>query len=194
LAVGRKGPLGFWSVVAIGIGGMVGGGIFAVLRLAVELARGGTPIAFLLAGLVALVTSNSYVKLSISFPSEGGTVEFNNQAFGPGLFSGTLNILLWLSYIVMLSLYAFAFGSYGASFFPQAAQPFWRHVFITAIVVILTGLNALNAEVVGKAEEWIVVFKIAILLFFVGVGLWSVKLDRLAPSTWSPLLELVTGA
>jgi len=193
LALGRKGPLGFWSVVAIGIGGMVGGGIFAVLGLAVELARGGTPVAFLVAGLVALVTSYSYVKLSIAFPSEGGTVEFINQAFGPGLFTGTLNVLLWLSYIVMLSLYAFAFGSYGASFFPLAAQPFWRHVFITAIVVALTGLNALDAEVVGKAEEGIVAVKIAILLFFVGVGIWSVTPGRLAPSTWSSPLELLAG-
>ena len=43
--------LGYWSVVAIGIGGMVGGGIFAVLGLAVQLAHGGTPVAFTIAGL-----------------------------------------------------------------------------------------------------------------------------------------------
>lgn len=39
-----KGKIGFWAVVAIGVGGMVGGGIFAVLGLAVELAHGGTPL------------------------------------------------------------------------------------------------------------------------------------------------------
>ncbi len=193
MAIGRKGPLGFWPVVAIGIGGMVGGGIFAVLGLAVQLAQGGTPLAFLMAGLVALVTSYSYVKLSIAFPSEGGTVEFINQAFGPSLFTGGLNVLLWLSYIVMLSLYAYAFGSYGASLFSKATQPFWRHTLITAIIVALTGLNALDAEVVGKAEEWIVAFKVVILLFFVGVGLWSVDPSRLVPSSWSPPLELITG-
>jgi amino acid transporter len=44
--------IGFWEVVAIGIGGMVGGGIFAVLGLAVQLAHGGTPIAFAIAGHV----------------------------------------------------------------------------------------------------------------------------------------------
>jgi amino acid transporter len=110
--------LTFLEVMAIGIGGMVGGGIFAVLGLAAQLDRGGTPVAFFLAGVVALLTSYSYAHLSVKYFSAGGTVEFLNQAFGPGLITGTLNILLWISYMVMLSLYVFAFGSYGASFFP----------------------------------------------------------------------------
>jgi amino acid transporter len=52
-----KEKLGYWSVVAIGVGGMVGGGIFAVLGLAVQMAHGGTPVAFAIAGFVALLTS-----------------------------------------------------------------------------------------------------------------------------------------
>jgi amino acid transporter len=64
--------MGYWGAVSIG----VGGGVFAVLGLAVQLARGGTPIAFLIAGAVALVTAYSYVKLSIAWPSQGGTVRF----------------------------------------------------------------------------------------------------------------------
>ena len=57
--------IGFWAVVSIGVGGMVGGGIFAVLGLAVQLARGGTPVAFALAGVVALVTTHSDANLSV---------------------------------------------------------------------------------------------------------------------------------
>ena len=68
---------------------MVGGGIFAVLGLSVELTRGGAPVAFLLAGIVALVTSYSYARLSVTFPSQGGTVAFLDRAFGPGLFTGS---------------------------------------------------------------------------------------------------------
>ncbi len=52
------------EAISIGIGGMVGGGIFAVLGLAVTLSKGGTPLAFLFAGILALITSYSYVKLS----------------------------------------------------------------------------------------------------------------------------------
>src|SRR5674476_1422300 len=95
---------------------MVGGGIFAVLGLSVQITKGAAPLAFLLAGLVALLTARSYSLLSKSFPSRGGTVTFVNRAFGPGLFSGGINVLLWLSYIVMLALYCQAFGGYGRAF------------------------------------------------------------------------------
>ncbi len=187
------GTVGFWSVVAIGVGGMVGGGIFAVLGLAVQLARGGTPVAFALAGAVALVTSYSYAKLSVCFPSQGGTVEFLNQAFGPGLFTGGLNVLLWLSYVVMLSLYAFAFGSYGSHLFPAHLQPYAKHLLISGIVILLTGLNVYGSKIVGESEEWIVGFKIAILLLFIATGLWGVQITRLLPPAWPHTLNLVAG-
>ncbi len=124
--------LGYWEVTSIGVGEMVGGGIFAVLGLSVHLAQGGAPLAFLIAGIVALVTAYSYVQLSVTFPSQGGTVSFLDRAFGPGVVTGSLNILLWISYMVMLSLYAYGFGSYGASLFPAESQGLWKHLLITA--------------------------------------------------------------
>jgi amino acid transporter len=185
--------IGFWSVVAIGVGGMVGGGIFAVLGLAVQLARGGTPIAFTLAGAVALITSYSYARLSVTYPSQGGTVEFLNRAFGSGWFTGGINVLLWVSYVIMLSLYAYAFGSYGAALFPASVQPFWKHILISGIVLFLTGLNVLGAKVIGETEEWIVGFKIVILLLFIAAGIWTVNMQHLKPTNWSNPLQLVSG-
>jgi len=188
-----KDKIGFWSVVAIGVGGMVGGGIFAVLGLAVKLSHSGTPIAFAIAGLVALVTSYSYAKLSVRYPSRGGTIEFLNRAFGTGLITGGMNVLLWLSYIVMLSLYSYAFGSYGASFFPENLQTLLKHILITSVIIAITGLNALSADLIGKAEDYMVFIKLAILFLFVIVGLQSVNTGDLAPSTWSPPLHLIAG-
>jgi amino acid transporter len=185
--------IGFWEVAAIGVGGMVGGGIFAVLGLAVQLAHGGTPIAFAVAGSVALVTAYSYVKLSVAYPSRGGTVAFLDRAFGPGLFTGAVNVLLWMSYIVMLSLYAYAFGSYGASFLPSSWLPWSKHALITASVLGLTGLNMMSADLIGRAETWIVGIKVAILLLFAGVGVFGIQTTRLAPSQWSDPLQLVVG-
>ncbi len=185
--------IGFWSVASIGVGGMVGGGIFAVLGLAVQMAKGGVPVAFFLSGIIALLTSYAYARLSVTFPSQGGTVEYLNQAFGPGLLTGGLNILLWLSYIVMLSLYAHAFGSYGKTFFPDGSQALWQHVLITVVVVGLTVLNLVGAKAVGSAEEWIVAIKIGILLLFVVFGLRSVQFQRLAPANWADPVSLVAG-
>jgi amino acid transporter len=189
----RKESLGYWSAVSIGIGGMVGGGIFAVLGLAVQMAHGGTPLAFAIAGLIALVTAYSYAHLSVTYPTRGGTVEFLNQAFGAGTLTGGLNILLWLSYIAMLSLYAYAFGSYGASFFPAALQTMGKHILISGVIVLFTGLNIMGARAVGKSEDFIVALKLLILLVFLTVGMGSVDSARLAPAAWSGAMPLVAG-
>ncbi len=188
----KEGNVGYLSIVAIGIGGMVGGGIFAVLGLAVKLAHGGTPAAFLLAGLIALVTSYSYTKLSVAYPSQGGTVEFLNQAFGGGLFTGGLNVLLWMSYIVMLSLYSFAFGSYGASLIPGSSV-LWKHILITGSILLFTLLNISGAKLVGEAEEYIVIIKLLILLVFVALGLSTIDTQSLHPAQWTSPLEFIAG-
>ncbi len=185
--------IGIWGVVAIGVGGMVGGGIFAVLGLAVQLAHGGTPVAFAVAGVVALLTTYAYAKLSVAYPSRGGTVVFLDRAFGAGMLTGSLNVLLWLSYIVMLSLYALAFGSYAATFLPAGWHDAGRHVLISVAVVAITGLNLFSANVIGRAETWIVALKIAILALFVGVGATGIQTANIAPSAWSPPLQLVAG-
>lgn len=185
--------IGLWAVVAIGIGGMVGGGIFAVLGLAVELAHGGTPVAFALAGVVALLTTYSYAKLSVTYPSRGGTVVFLDRVFGSGMFTGSMNVLLWLSYIVMLALYAYAFGSYGATFFQESWQLFAKHALISLSVISLGVLNLLSVELIGRAERWIVILKILILILFVSVGFLDIDISRIEPITWSPPLQLAAG-
>src|SRR5664279_6428860 len=157
---------------------MVGGGIFAVLGLSVQITKGAAPLAFLLAGLVALLTARSYSLLSKSFPSRGGTVTFINRAFGPGLFSGGVNVLLWLSYIVMLALYCQAFGGYAASFLPQTSRGVGRHLFLTAAIVLIAVLNVAGASTVARAERVVVAVKIAILLLFVVVGVFGVSTSR----------------
>lgn len=189
----RGNKIGYWEVVSIGVGGMVGGGIFAVLGLAVQLAHGGTPVAFLLAGLVAFITSYSYAKLSVRFPSRGGTVMFLDKAFGVDVITGSVNNLLWISYMVMLALYAYAFGSYGATFFARHYQPLLRRILINAGIILPALLNLFNAEVISKVEDYIVGLKILILLFFVGIGIQGVEVSRLMPNTWSPPLHLVAG-
>jgi len=172
--------------------GMVGGGIFAVLGLAVVLTQGGIPIAFFLAGMVALVTSYSYAKLSVKFPCQGGTVESLNQAFGEGYVTGGLNVLLWISYIVMISLYASAFGSYGSSLFSTDPQ-IMKRLLISGVIILFTVLNVIGSKVVGKAEKWLVAFKLFILISFIVLGLWTINPQNLATSTWASPLQMVAG-
>lgn len=188
-----KSQIGLREAVSIGVGGMVGGGIFAVLGLAVSMAHGATVLAFALAGVVALLTAYAYARLSVAIPSQGGTVAFLNRAFGRGVFTGSLNILLWLSYIVMLSLYAYAFGSYGATFFPEAWQPVAKHLLLSGAIIGITLLNTLSADLIGRAEDWIVGLKLAILLAFVGIGAFGIEPARMATNTWTSPLNIIAG-
>ncbi|UTW67783.1 APC family permease [bacterium SCSIO 12643] len=190
--------IGLKEAISIGIGGMVGGGIFAVLGLAVSLAQGGTPVSFLIAGLIALITSYSYVKLSITYPDRGGTVNFINQGFGNGVFSGAINNLLWVSYIIMLSLYASAFGSYAPNLFEITGDKSMDvHLYSSAIIILATLINYYSIAVVGKIEKWAVVIKLLILISFVGIGAYGLignpSLAQLSIENWETPIQLLTG-
>lgn len=190
--------IGLKEAISIGIGGMVGGGIFAVLGLAVALAKGGTPVSFLIAGLIALITSYSYVKLSLRYPDRGGTVKFINQGFGITIFSGAINNLLWISYIIMLALYASAFGSYAPNLFEITSNKVLdTHIYASAIVILATVINYYSIAVVGKIESYAVVIKLVILLAFVGFGLYGLignpHLEQLSPQHWESSFKLLTA-
>ena len=189
---GRK-KIGYLELTAIGIGGMVGGGIFAVLGLATQLAKGATPVAFIIAGIVALITTYSYKNLSVAFPSKGGTVTFIDRGFGVDFFTGGMNILLWLSYVIMVSLYAFAFGSYGAVLLPASIGLLSKHLLISGVIIVITVLNLFNAETIAKAELWIVGLKLIILCIFITLGVTLINVDRLKPAGWPPPLQLAAG-
>lgn len=186
--------LGFWSLVSIGIGGMVGGSLFAVLGIAALTARGATPLAFLFAGVIALLTSYSFAKLSIAYPGIGGTVTFLDQAFGYGTATGALNVLLCISYIVLISLNAHAVGNYGIRFFPDENSNFWKAVLMSGTVILLTLLNALGPRLVVKSELAINILKLLILTTFVLAGFGSIHWSRMAPGTWSSGGDIVSGA
>lgn len=192
-----KKTIGLKEAISIGIGGMVGGGIFAVLGLAVSLSKGGTPVAFLFAGVLALITSYSYVKLSIAYPDRGGTVKFVNQGFGKSVFSGGINNLLWISYVIMLSLYASAFGSYCPNLIQISSKTADFHIYASAIIIIATAINYYSIKVVGKIESYAVIVKLIILLSFVVIGIYGLignpNLSQLSIANWESPIKLLTG-
>lgn len=187
--------LGTFSTLSIGIGGMVGGGIFAVTGLTVQITKGGAPVAFLIAGIVALLTSYSYLKLTLRFPGEGGTVQFLNQAFGGGITTGAANILLLLSYVVLVAVYAYAFGSYGAGFFPEESRGFWTPALISGVIVSLVIVGVFGSNLVVRSENLFNVVKMLLLAGFVVAGLMTpMDWSRLGPENYVTPMGLVAGA
>lgn len=156
---------------------MIGGGIFAVLGLSVQYSKGLAPLAFLISGVIALLTSYSYAKLTVRFPSRGGTIEFLVKAYGTDVFSGTLNLLLLASYIIMISLYSYAFGSYATNLF-NFQFPFLKHLLISFPIIAFTLVNAYGAVVSGRAEDVLVAFKVIVLVVVAVAGLGYINPKR----------------
>ncbi len=184
--------IGLLGAISIGIGGMVGGGIFAVLGEAVSLAHGATALAFAIAGLVAIFTAYSYAKLSVAYQSSGGTVTFIDKAFGDNILSGSVNFMLWLSYLVTISLYATAFASYGATFFTHQST-FLTHALISGAILLPAIINLVSASFVGKSETIIVVIKVSLLIFVIIAGASYVDTERMSPHHWSSPLSIVVA-
>ncbi len=181
------------GAISIGVGGMVGGGIFAVLGEAVSLAHSATTFAFLTAGVVALLTSYSYAKLSVAFQSSGGTVTFIDNAFSHNLLSGSVNLMLWLSYLVTISLYAVAFSSYAETFFTNQSQ-LLKHILISSAIVLPALINLVSASFVSKSEIIIVFIKVILLIIIIVSSATYVDTARLEiPSTISISSVVVAG-
>jgi len=185
--------VGLLGAISIGVGGMVGGGIFAVLGEAVSLAHSATTYAFLVAGIVALLTSYSYAKLSVAYQSQGGTVTFIDNAFGHNLLSGSANLMLWLSYLVTISLYAVAFASYGSTFFTEKTQ-LLQHILISTAIILPALINLISASFVSRSETIIVVIKVVLLVVIITSGASYVDTSRLElPASFEPLSVVVAG-
>jgi len=180
------------EAISIGIGGMVGGGIFAVLGEAISLAHGATPVAFLIAGFIAILTAYSYAKLSVTFQSRGGTVCFIDKAFGQNILSGSINLMLWLSYIVTISLYAVAFASYGATFFTSKTI-LLNHILISSAIIIPAIINIISATFVSRSESIIVGIKIILLIIIIASGMFYIEPSRLSPSLYSNNFSILSA-
>ncbi len=183
------------GAIAIGIGGMVGGGIFAVLGVAAERAGGATPVAFTIAGVVAALTAYSYSKLSVRYPSEGGTVKFVDEVFGVDAITGSINILLWAGYIATTALYAAAFGHYGATLLPgdlEASTVAFKSLALVGVLIPWI-INLAKARLIARAEGIVVAIKLVILLLVVGAGVPSAQPARLSRDTWTSPMSIIAA-
>ncbi len=142
--------------------------------------------------MIAALTGRSYALLSVRIRSRGGTAFFLDKCFGTAI-GGPLNVLLWLSYFVMLGLYAVAFGSYGAALLGFDPGGPWRHVLASGVVLAFAALNLAGARIVGRAEAFFVYSKLAILMVFCVAGLAFVQGDRVSPAHY-PSMGVVVYA
>lgn len=184
-------PIGFWSAVSLGIGSMVGAGIFALLGEAGSLAGSAAYISFIIGGIIALFSGYSLGKLGVRYPAAGGIVEYLAQAYGIGLFTGAMSIMLYISALVSLSLIAKAFGSYAYTFMPSGSSPYWRPFFTTGIIILFVLINLKGSKDVALWERVTVSIKFSALLLLAGAGIIYLRPELLSPSLYPPTSSIL---
>jgi len=130
--------LGLVELIAIAIGGMVGGGIFSILGISASMIGFLTPIAIVIGGIIALFAAYSYVKLGVYYKDEGATYSFIKRTFPKKPF--TASVLGWFvifGYISTLALYSYTFAAYAISGTTYADDEWIRKSVSWGILFIL---------------------------------------------------------
>jgi len=165
--------MNLWSVTAMGIGAMVGAGIFALLGEVALVAGSETYISFILGGFVAILSGYSYAKLAARYPDAGGLDTYFNQAFGVGRLSGTLTLIYLLTIAATIALVAKAFGAYAAQLAIGSTNVLWINAFASGLTILAVLLNIATLGLVGKAELILVGIKLAILALLMLAGAYG---------------------
>ena len=177
-----KSKMGLWQAVSMAVGTMIGASIFSVFGVGAQIAKQNLPEAFLLSGVYAFIVAYSYAKLGKKITSNAGPIAFILKGMGDNIITGTLSVLMWLTYVISIALFARGFSGY---FVPLVGLPdteLTSSLLAVAVVAFFTVLNFFGSKTVGKAEFFIVIIKVGILILFITFGLLAVKPQQIAPS------------
>ena len=176
----------------IGVGSMVGAGIFALLGAAGAVAGAAVWVSFLLAGFIAILQGYSFAKLGARYPSAGGLLEYVAKGFGNGHITGVTAWLTYAANAIVTAMVAVSFGSYAsASFAGESAT--WTKIFAALIIIVMTGVNVVGSQLVANAQTVIVYVVVGILVVFAVVTLVNMDPSLLAPSGYPPFREIVSS-
>jgi amino acid transporter len=190
----RDKPMGLFTSASMGIGAMIGAGIFALLGQVASLTGGYTPVLFIAGAIISMLSGYSYAKLGIRYPSSGGVAEYLVQGFKSGYVAGVLTVMFYLSIVIGMALVARAFGTYAAAMTPAGAHSIWTPIFTSAVIIALTIINAVGAAAVSKSERYLVAIKITLLLIFVVAGIVMAKRSTISSPGFSLSLTNVVHA
>jgi amino acid transporter len=175
------------GAVFLGIGSMVGAGIFALFGEAGTIAGAAVWVSFLVGGIIALLQGYSFAKLGARYPSAGGLIDWIVRGFGKGLFTGGLVMLGYFSVLIVTAMVAVTFGNYATDlFFGESANPIWVKIFATAIIILLTFINSIGADAVTKAQTAIVSIVLVVLSGFAIAMISQMNIAMLSPASYPP--------
>lgn len=159
------------SATAIGVGGMMGAGLYTLVGLASTIAGIWVPAAFLVGGAVSVFSVYSYAKLGARYPSRGGAAHFLIRCFGDGVIAGGLNVFQFLGWIIAMALYCAGFAGYVRALLPWHTPDWSAKVIGIGLILAVVAVNLVGSKFVGRSELFVVTLELTILVVFVGFGL-----------------------
>ncbi len=185
--MGLKRTLGLLDATAIGVGAIIGAGIFVVLGVAIGYSGPSIIVSIIMAGAVASFTAFSFAELGSAIPKEGGAYAYAFDMISPSV--GFVVGCLWLfGQIVAGAAISLGFASYLVKFLPM----FPVKTVAVIVALALTGLNLLGIKQSTTVNNILVIIKIAILCVFVGIGAFYIhpqNLSQFSPYGVSGILQ-----
>ena len=177
----HKGKISLIEAIAMAVGTMIGASIFSIFGVGVQIAGRDLPWAFVLSGIYALMVAYSYGKLGSQIVSNAGPIAFILKGIGDSPLIGTLSILMWLSFVISISLFATGFAGY---FMPLVGLhiPVLKVAVEVLVIALFGSLNYFGgSKAVGRAEFWIVLAKLTVLGIFIVAGFTVLHPNYLKP-------------
>jgi amino acid transporter len=169
------------EVVSMAVGTMIGASIFSIFGVGAKMAGKNLIEVFVLSGVYALIVAYTYAKLGGKIISNAGPIAFILEGIGDNILTGALSLLIWLTYVVSVALFSKGFTGYFLPFFHLPVTSFSVAATEVLLILFFTALNFFGSKAVGKAEFYLVLFKLVILLLFIAGGLASMKVAHLSP-------------
>jgi len=196
-----KRTLNFFDATAIGIGAVIGAGIFTVLGVAVGYAGPAVIVSMIIAGTVALFTAISFAELSSAIPKEGGTYQYAYEMLNP--FVAFISGCMWLfAQTVAGSAVCIALASYFAGLLPHfpakiavlSSSVSTISIIAACAALALTTLNLRGIKHSARFNNVLVVTKILILCFFIILGAFQVNTQNYSNFAPNGFFGILQGA
>jgi APA family basic amino acid/polyamine antiporter len=182
-----KRTLNLLDATSIGVGAIIGAGIFVVLGIAIGYAGPSIIISIIIAGIVASFTAFSFAELGSAIPKQGGVYAFVYELISP--FSAFIIGCLWLfGQIVAGAAISLGLASYVVAIFPFLSVK----IVALSAALLLTVLNLVGTKQSATLNNILVLVKITILCLFIGFGLFQVQpqhFSEFVPNGFSGILQ-----
>lgn len=174
--------LGFWSIVLLGINGIIGSGIFLLPNKAMAIIGPASLLVMLFDMLLVLAITFCFAEASGLFKENGGAYIYAKEAFGD--FIGyEVGFLSWATRIIAFSTMSVGFATALGGLIPSLNTVMLKNIIISVIFIVLAVINLLGIKLYEVIQNLATIAKILPFILFIGMGIFYIE-----PVNFTPLV------